>query len=68
MQVHCSELACADAPSATVAGVFVHADYAAVTFLFQGISWASYDARRVFTFSAGDCKVYKRADAYGAYS
>jgi hypothetical protein len=34
VQVHGSELACADAPSAAVAGIFVHADYAAVTFLF----------------------------------
>jgi hypothetical protein len=34
MHIHSAELARANAPSAAVASVFIHADYAAVTFLF----------------------------------
>ena len=35
VHVHGAELACADAPSASVAGVFVYADYAAVASCFK---------------------------------
>jgi hypothetical protein len=34
MHVHGAELACADAPTAAIASVFVNADYTAVAFLF----------------------------------
>jgi hypothetical protein len=48
-------LAGADAPAAAVASVFVYADYAAVLFLRQRISWAGCYTCRVFTVPASYC-------------